>query len=96
MRIYGKIRTIGYELKRRIKMELIHQGLFLMAAGMGSVFTFLIVMLIAMNICSKVLAYINKYFPEQKEETKKKLQKNNNEAEIAIAVACAAKRMKES
>ena len=74
-------------------MELINQGLFLMVIGMGSVFAFLTVMLFAMNICSKLLAVLNKYFPEEKEEHKKKIQKTDNEAEIAIAIACAAQRM---
>lgn len=76
-------------------MELIEQGLFLMIIGMGSVFAFLSVMLFAMNISSKVLAYINKYFPEPKEELNKKTKKTDNDAEIAIAIACAAARMKE-
>ena len=77
-------------------MELINQGLFLMVIGMGSVFAFLTVMLFAMNICSKLIAVLNKYFPEEKEEPKKKNQKNDNEAEIAIAIACAAQKMRQA
>lgn len=76
-------------------MELIKEGLFLMLIGMGSVFAFLVVMLFAMNISSNVLDYINRYFPEQKEELKKNLKKQDNEAEIALAVLCATERMKE-
>ena len=77
-------------------MELINQGLFLMIIRMGSVFAFLIVMLFAMNICSKLIMILNKYFPEEKEEPKKKIQKTDNEAEIAIAIACAAQKTRQA
>lgn len=73
-------------------MDLIQQGLFLMVIGMGTVFSFLIIMLFAMNISSKLLCILNRYFPEEKEEPKNKTNKNNNDDEIALAIACAIKR----
>ena len=75
-------------------MDLIQQGLFLMLIGMGSVFSFLIIMLFSMNVCSKILLILNKYVPEINEEVKNKKQKSDTEAEIAIAIACANKRAK--
>ncbi len=59
-----------------------------MIMGMGTVFSFLIILVIAMAITSKVLVYINKMFPEAVVETTtaKPVNKSNDE-EIAIAIA---------
>ncbi len=71
-------------------MEALKEGLFIMVIGMGTVFIFLTIMVYAMNICSKILSYINKYFPEELPiEPKTKKEKTNNDAEIALAIACA-------
>ena len=71
-------------------MEALKQGFFIMVIGMGTVFIFLTIMVYAMNICTKVIGYINKYFPEElPPEPKKRTQKTDNDAEIAVAIACA-------
>ena len=73
-------------------METLNVGFTLMIIGMSTVFVFLISMIFAMNLSAKVISIINKYFPEDISETKKtsKIQKNtNNDAEIALAIACA-------
>ncbi len=73
-------------------METLNVGFTLMIIGMSTVFVFLIIMIFAMNLSAKVISIINKYFPEDISETKKtsKIQKNtNNDAEIALAIACA-------
>ena len=68
--------------------ELLKVGVTLMIMGMGTVFSFLIILVIAMAITSKVLVYINKMFPEAVAETAgaKPVNKSNDE-EIAIAIA---------
>ena len=71
-------------------MEALKEGFFIMVIGMGTVFFFFTIMVYAMNICNKVLTYINKYFPEElPPEPKKKREKADNDAEIALAIACA-------
>ena len=71
-------------------MEVLKEGFFIMVIGMGTVFMFLTIMVYAMNISTKVLAYINKYFPEEeRQEPTKKRERTDNDAEIALAIAAA-------
>lgn len=73
-------------------LTLFKEGFFVMVIGMGTVFVFLTVMICAMNINGKVLHIVNKFFPEEipaeKKPARKESQNNNNE-EIALAIACA-------
>ena len=76
-------------------IELLKAGSLIMVIGMGFVFFFLFLMICFMEIVSKLVAIFNKYFPEEIEEANsqpKKLQ--NNDAEIALAIACAALKQK--
>jgi oxaloacetate decarboxylase gamma subunit len=74
-----------------MNIELLKQGFLLMIIGMGTVFFFLAIMIFVMNINSKLMKILNKYFPEEIEEektyTKKKV--TDNDAAIALAI-CAA------
>ena len=71
-------------------MENLNIGITLMVIGMSTVFVFLAIMIVAMNITTKVIGIINKYFPEElPPEPKKRTQKTDNDAEIALAIACA-------
>lgn len=72
-------------------LTLLKDGVFVMLIGMGTVFVFLTIMIYAMEINGKVLAFIGKYFPEEVPEVKKSsLQNTNNEDDkIALAIACA-------
>lgn len=71
-------------------MEALKQGSVIMLIGMSVVFSFLIVMIFVMNICAKIIHILNKYFPEEiPQKPNKKTQKISNEAEIALAIACA-------
>ena len=72
-------------------MEILKDGLFLLIMGMTTVFAFLIILMYATQLSSKLINIINKYFPEEIKEDKKP-QIKDNFAEIAIAIACAAKR----
>ena len=71
-------------------LTLLKDGVFVMTIGMGKVFVFLTIMIWAMQINSKVLKIVNKYFPEEipVEKSNKKTAKKDD-AEIAVAIACA-------
>ncbi len=68
----------------------IENGLVLLGAGMGTVLVFLVIMIWVMGIMSKVVAYLNKLFPEAVEEVKTVAKKTTANVDEAIAVAIAA------
>ena len=71
-------------------MNNLENGLALLAIGMGFVLAFLTLMIIAMNVMSQVVGWLNKIFPEAVEEVKSATKKAVSGAEEAIAVAIAA------
>ena len=73
-------------------MENLNVGLTVMVIGMLTVFVFLAIMIVAINVTTKVIGIINKYFPEPVGEPKKSNKKKADEdAEIALAIAVALK-----
>ena len=72
-------------------LTLIKEGLVVMAMGMGTVFVFLVIMIGVMNLTAVIMPILNKFMPEEIEQPKSsaKKQVNDNEAEIALAIACA-------
>ena len=73
---------------------LLKEGLIVMAMGMGTVFFFLVIMIYFMHATEKVLAFVNRFCPEVTEEKcqiKKKVVADND-ADVAIAIACAFER----
>jgi len=73
-----------------MNIELLMTGLKLMIIGMGTVYLFIIIMIYCMQIMSKIIKLINKYFPEvieDKNKTKKKIKQDDTEIAIAIALA---------
>ncbi|MBQ3102487.1 OadG family protein [bacterium] len=71
-------------------MALLKEGTIIMAIGLGTVFVFLVVMICAMQINSKILSFIGKYFPEEIPEVKtakKKVASNKDKIAAAIAAA---------
>lgn len=73
-----------------MNIDLLYDGLFVMAIGMGMVFLFLVIMIFAMKGMSYLVEILNKYFPEEIPELKpSKTKKSSNDEEIAIAIACA-------
>ena len=79
-------------------LELLKEGSLIMIIGMGTVFFFLVIMIFAMEISSKVLKFINKFMPEEVEEVKSKntkKQAQDNDAEIALVIACALERSRQ-
>ena len=71
-------------------MNNLENGLALMLIGMGTVLAFLTLLIIAMNIMSKVVGWLNKIFPEAVEEVKSTAKKVASSVDEAIAVAIAA------
>ena len=72
-----------------MNMTLLKEGAIIMAIGMGTVFFFLTMMIIVMNLNEKLLKFIGKYFPEEiSVEPNTKRKKDSNDNEIALAIAC--------
>lgn len=73
-----------------MNIELLYDGLFVMAIGMGMVFLFLVIMIYAMKLMSFCMRILNKYCPEEVPETNvPRAKKSSNDEEIALAIACA-------
>ena len=74
-----------------MNIELWKEGILLMIIGMGVVYLFISIMIIVMNLNTKVLGIINKFLPEKIEEKNPlpKKNSNNSDMEIALAIACA-------
>jgi sodium pump decarboxylase gamma subunit len=80
---------------------MMEQGLILMAAGMGTVFAFLVIMVFAMHASSAIL---NRYFPDKtpppkkpnskKSPPKKKSNQPGDLSDVAAAIAVATARMR--
>ena len=62
-------------------VEIFNEGLAVMCVGMGTVFTFLCILIFAMNCMSKVVAKLNTIWPEPVQQVaggaKKKVAKLN-------------------
>lgn len=71
-------------------------GLVLLGMGMGFVLCFLVILIFVMGIMTKVVAYLNKIFPEAVEEVKTTAKKVSANVDEAIAIAIAAVMAKRS
>lgn len=65
-------------------------GFTLMGIGMGTVLTFLCILIGSMRIMSMIVLYLNKIFPEKVETVQKAVKKVVSNDDEAIAVALAA------
>ncbi len=72
-------------------ISLLEDGMIILCIGMGVVFSFLIIMVWAMNIMSAVIKKINNIFPEEIPDENKYSKKNkiSSDSEIALAIALA-------
>lgn len=64
-------------------------GLTTMCVGMGIVFSFLVILVFAIFIMSKCIAFIDKICPVPTEAPKAKKAATSDESEIALAIAIA-------
>ena len=68
---------------------MLNQGLGVMLTGMGTVFTFLVILWFAVSVMGNVVRKLNEIFPEPVQAVKTVGKKAADNAEIAIAVAMA-------
>lgn len=66
---------------------LIGEGLIIMVIGIVFVMAFLCIMVLAMGIMSKVVAYLNKIFPEQVYVVEKPSKRASDDEAVAVALA---------
>ena len=70
--------------------EILSEGLSLMCIGMGTVLIFLCIMIVAMNVMSRVVAKINMIFPEPVAQAIGGAKsKSSDDSEIAAAIVAA-------
>ena len=71
-----------------MEAHMLEEGLIVTAMGMGTVLSFLIILIVSMSLIYKVLLTINKFFPEVVvEATPVKKAAASSDEEIAIALA---------
>ena len=68
-------------------VENLEVGVVLMLIGMGVVFSFLYILVLAMRVMSKFVIYLNKFFPEAVPVVEKAGKRSNVAEEEAIAVS---------
>lgn len=72
--------------------EILMEGTSVMCVGMGTVFTFLCILILAMNIMSKVVIKLNEIWPEPVAQVAggaKKKTASGDDSEIAAAIVAA-------
>ncbi|MDR1123579.1 MAG: OadG family protein [Elusimicrobiota bacterium] len=72
-------------------MEIFIKSVELMVVGMGLTFVFLIVMVGVMNLLEKLVALLDKFFPEA-QPVQRATGAAGNKAKIALAIAAAKSR----
>jgi len=68
---------------------MLNEGLTLMLTGMGTVFSFLVILWFSVTGMGKIVMKLNEIFPEKVETVKTAVKSASNDAEIAIAIAAA-------
>ena len=68
---------------------MLNEGIRLMLMGMGTVFSFLVVLLFSVSIMGCIVKKLNEIFPEQIADVQKTVTKVSSDIEVAIAVAAA-------
>ncbi|MBQ3312073.1 OadG family protein [bacterium] len=68
---------------------MIENGLIVTIVGMGTVFMFLTLLVVAMSIMSKTVAWVGKFMPEVQDSMVKIPVKAATDEDIAVAIAVA-------
>ena len=75
--------------------DIINQGIGVMLTGMGTVFSFLIVLWFSVSAMGKIVGKLNEIFPEPVPAAAKiPVKKSSDDTEIAIAIAAEFRRTK--
>ena len=72
-----------------INTQLVSNGVGLMLTGMGTVFSFLLILWFAVSQMGKIVIKLNEIFPEQVAAVKTTVKQISDDTEIAIAIAMA-------
>lgn len=68
---------------------MLNEGLTTMAVGMGTVFSFLIILWAVVAIMGKIVGFLNKLFPEEVKAVTTAVKTVCADVEVAIAIAAA-------
>ena len=68
---------------------MLNEGLALMATGMGTVFSFLVILWGSVALMGAVVGWLNKICPAEVETIQNAVKKVSADVEVAIAVAAA-------
>ena len=68
---------------------MLNEGLATMAVGMGTVFSFLVILWAVVCFLGVIVAYLNKLFPAEIQAVKTTVKTVSGDLEVAIAVAAA-------
>ncbi len=70
-----------------MSLELLEDGVIITLIGMGMVFSFLTILVFAMNIMAVVIRYLNTKFPEVIPEMAAPKRSANDDSAVALAIA---------
>lgn len=68
---------------------LLNDGLATMAVGMGTVFSFLVILWAVVAVLGIIVSYLNKLFPAEVQAVKTAVKTAVGDLEVAVAVAAA-------
>ena len=68
---------------------MLNEGLAKMAVGMGTIFTFLVILWLVVMMLGKIVAYLNKIFPTEVEAVAKTVKTVSDDVNVALAIAVA-------
>ena len=68
---------------------MLNEGLSTMAVGIGTVFSFLVILWMVVMGLGKVVAYLNKIFPAEIQAVAKAVKTVSDDINIAVAIAAA-------
>ena len=66
-----------------------NEGVITMAVGLGTVFSFLVILWLVVMTMGKVVAYLNKIFPAEVQTVVSTVKKACGDLDVAIAIAAA-------
>ncbi|MCK4875856.1 MAG: OadG family protein [Sulfurimonas sp.] len=75
-----------------METNLVIEGFKFMGLGMGTVFSFLVILIVMMNLMSNI---INKFFPEPKPIANRAKNTQNNNKKVVAAITAAIKHHRE-
>lgn len=68
---------------------MLNEGVITMAVGMGTVFSFLVILWLVVMVMGNIVSYLNKVFPAEIQTVTKTVKNAVGDIEIAIAAAAA-------